>query len=295
MDGQAVSVFAATPVAPDGLDAGLAEFLGRPQAPVSRRVTEAIAAGPMDPALAADRHDLDRLLDPEPLAAETGWCTLDDGCGYVAVRTEMPGISPEMVDWWFDWHPHDALRYRVWCPLNHEGTGFEPGSDMARSTPGAKPFWGTVHYPVEDIGMGMQHIRIAFHRPSLLGFSGDVLDDPRVGTVVAGLSGDPRLHLQHSLMAHVFLNAPGGLVLRSHFWAGSALRPDLPDALAAAAAWLLNRPAVRRRAIPSRAPAGLADHCSREYAHLASILPELYERFGPGSTNEHTTNGGPDR
>lgn len=294
-----MSVLATTRTAPEGHDPALAEFLDRPQAPVAPEVLDAIAAGPMDPALAADRTDLDRLLDPEPLPAETGWCTLDDGCGYVAVRTEMPGLDAEMVDWWFDWHPHEALRYRVWCPLNHEGTGIDPGPEPARSGPRAKPFWGTTHYPVEDIGLGMQRLRIAFHRPSALGFSGDVLDDPRVATVVAGYSGDPAKRIRHSLMAHVFLNSADGLILRSRFWAGSSLRPDLPDVLAEPAARLLNRPALRRRLIPSGAPAGLADHCSREYAHLASILPELHERFGPTTTDDHPTNhsinGGPER
>ena len=285
---------AATGVGP-ATDAGLEEFLERPQAVVAPEVLAAIAAGPIDSALAASRDDLDRLLDPEPLAAETGWCTLEDGCGYVAVRTEMPGLDAEMVDWWFDWHPHDGLRYRVWCPRDHERTGFEPGAELARRAPAAKPFWGTTHFPVEDIGIGMRRIRIAFHRPSLLGFSSDVLDDPRVGTVVAGYSGDPKLRMQHTLMVHVFLEAPGGLVLRSHFWLGAALRPDLPDALADPAARLLNRRAVRQRVVPARTPAGLADHCSREYAHLASILPELHERFGPSSTTDKPTNGGPDR
>jgi len=288
-----VSVAATGPAA--AAEPGLAEFLTRPQAAVAPDVVEAIAAGPLDPALAARRDDLDRLLDPEPLAAETGWCTLDDGCGYVAVRTEMPGLDAEMVDWWFDWHPHDALRYRVWCPRDHEGTGFEAGSEMARRPPGAKPFWGTTHFPVEDIGVGMRRIRIAFHRPSLLGFSSDVLDDPRVGTVVAGYSGDPKLHVQHTLMVHVFLAAPDGLVLRSHFWLGAVMRPDLPEPLADLGARLLNRRAVRQRAIPGNAPAGLADHCGREYAHLASILPELHERFGPSSTTNQQDDGGTDR
>ena len=148
---------------------------------------------------------------------------------------------------------------------------------------------------VEDIGVGMRRIRIAFHRPSLLGFSSDVLDDPRVGTVVAGYSGDPKLHVQHTLMVHVFLAAPDGLVLRSHFWLGAVMRPDLPEPLADLGARLLNRRAVRQRAIPGNAPAGLADHCGREYAHLASILPELHERFGPSSTTNQQDDGGTDR
>lgn len=254
-------------------------LLELPQTPVEESVAAAVR--PIDPSLAADRRDLDRLLDPAPLDAETGYCRLPDGVGYVGVRTEMPGLTPEMVDWWFDWHPHAGLRYRVWCPRDHAGTGFDPGDGAERRLPGAKPFWGTTHFPVEDIGIGMRRIRIAFHRPSALGFSSDVLDDPRVGTVVAGLSGDPRMHVQHTLMVHVFLNSPDGLVLRSHFWLGAVIRPDLPERIAAPIAGLLNRRAVRDRLVPADAPAGLADHCTREYAHLVSILPELYERFGP--------------
>jgi hypothetical protein len=30
---------------------------------------------------------------------ETGWCTLEDGTGYVAVRTHMAGVTAAMIDW----------------------------------------------------------------------------------------------------------------------------------------------------------------------------------------------------
>ena len=35
--------------------------------------------------------ELDRLLDPAELPGETGWCALEDGCGYVAVATRDAG------------------------------------------------------------------------------------------------------------------------------------------------------------------------------------------------------------
>lgn len=252
----------------------LSAYLSRPMAPPDRDVLVAIGRGPADPALALGPSEFDRLLDPAPLALETGWCTLPDGVRCVAVRTPMPGVDAEMVDWWFDWHPRDPLRYRIWHPRAHEGNSLEPPRER-----GAKPHWGAVHHPVEDVGTGTVHARIAFVRPTALGFSTDALDDPAVATVVCGFVGDDRRRTRHSLMAHVFLAVEDGVVLRSHFWLGAAIRPYLPAPLAAPAARLLNRPAVRDRALPKGLAPALARHCAEEYANLASLLPELYARF----------------
>jgi hypothetical protein len=77
----------------------------------------------------------------------------------------------------------------------------------------------------------------------------------------------------------VFLRSNGGVVLRSRFWLGAALRPYAPAPVAELGARLLNRPAVRRRLIPAAAPRALARHCAEEYTNLAALLPELYEQF----------------
>jgi hypothetical protein len=236
-------------------------------------VLAAIEAGPLDPALALPRGGLDRLLDPAPLPAETGWCTLPDGVRYVAVRTRMPAVDAAMVDWWFDWHARDPLRYRVWHPAAHSDNSVE-----LPAAPGTKAHWGAVHHPVEDVGTGTVHARIAFVPPSELGFSGDALDDSAVGTIVCGWVGDDRRRMRHSVIAHVFLTADEGLVLRSHFWLGAAIRPYLPGPLADPAAALLNR-RVRDLALPRGLAPALARHCAEEYANLAVLLPELHRNF----------------
>jgi hypothetical protein len=255
------------------MSAGLADYLRRPPAPVDAAAAAAVAAGPMDRAQALAMSDLDRLLDPTPLPVETGWCTLADGVGYVAVRTPMPGVSAEMIDWWFDWHPRDPLRYRVWHPAAHHSNSLEPGPPGA-----AKAHWGAVHHPVEDIGAGTVHARIAFRRPTELGMSRDL---PAGATVVGGFAGDDRRRVQHTLMIHVFIEEGTGVLLRSRFWIGAAIRPYGP--LGTPGALLLNNRRVRRTLIPARVPQALARHCTEEYANLAEILPELYERFGPGA------------
>ncbi|HWB70168.1 MAG TPA: hypothetical protein VG518_09355 [Solirubrobacterales bacterium] len=253
----------------------LEDYLSRPLDPPSPEALAAIEAGPIDPAAALPLEDLDRLLDPAPLEAETGWCWLPGHVGYVAVRTPMPALSAAMVDWWFDWHPRDPLRYRIWHPQAHRDNSLEEPPGTA-----AKAHWGAVHHPVEDVGTGMVHARIAFLPPSALGFSTDALEDPRVATIVCGQVGDDRRRVRHSVMAHVFLAAEEGVVLRSHFWLGAAIRPYLPAPLATPIARLANTSALRRLALPADLPAALARHCAEEYANLGGLLPELYGRFG---------------
>ncbi len=254
--------------------ADLSAYLSRPMAPPDPAVLDAIERGPVDPGKTLPLADLDRLLDPAPLDVETGWCTLPDGVRFVAVRTPMPGATAEMVDWWFDWHPRDPLRYRIWHPGAHSDNSLEPAPAAM-----AKRHWGATHHPVEDVGTGTVHARIPFVPPSALGFSTDALDDPRVGTIVCGYVGDDRRRMRHSAMAHVFLDEDEGLVLRSHFWLGAAIRPYLPAPLAGPAGSALNRRVVRNAALPSGLAPALSRHCAEEYANLASLLPELYEQF----------------
>lgn len=252
----------------------LPTYLSRPLAPPEGSVLEAIERGPIDPRDALGLTQLDRLLDPAPLPAETGWCTLGDGVGYVAVRTPMPGVTAEMVDWWFDWHPRDPLRYRIWHPLAHRDNSVDP-PPIRR----AKAHWGAVHHPVEDVGTGVVHARIAFCAPTELGLSSDAIEDPRVATIVCGFAGDDRRRVRHSPMIHTFLADAGGVTLRSHFWLGAAIRPYLPEPLATCGRWLLNNRPVRRLTLPANLPRALAHHCAEEYANLGTLLPELYERF----------------
>jgi hypothetical protein len=252
----------------------LTALLERPPAGADAAVLAAIEAGPIDPALALPLDQIDRLLDPRPLAAETGWCFMPDATAFVAVRTQMPGVSAEMIDWWFDWHPRESLRYRVWHPAAHIANAV----DLPERA-GAKAHWGTVHHPVEDVGTGELHARISFLPPSELGFATDALENPNVGTVVCGVVGDDRMHARHSVMAHVWLNERDGLALRSAFWLGAVMRPDLPGPLGDVAGWLVNRPPARRRLLQNELPQALALHCAQEYTNLAELLPDLYSRF----------------
>jgi len=253
----------------------VSSYLDRPLTTPDAKLLAQIERGPINPPQALALSDVERLLDPATLACETGWCWLPDSVGYVAARTAMPAVTGEMLDWWFDWHADDPIRYRIWHPLAHKGNSIE------RPTGGTSPkaHWGAVHHPVEDVGTGVVHARIAFLAPTEMGMSTDALEDPHVATILCGYVGDDMRHVRHTPMFHVALRDGDGVVMRSRFWLGAALRPYGP--LGGLGKRALNHPYIRRFALPSALPHALARHCAEEYANLAALLPELYERFGP--------------
>ena len=81
------------------------------------------------------RYALDRGPLPEPLlpaldaaapslfgqaaAIENGFALAADGAMIVAARTDLPGVTPAMIDWWFGWHSDSPDRYKLWHPLAH--------------------------------------------------------------------------------------------------------------------------------------------------------------------------------
>jgi phloretin hydrolase len=255
----------------------LSAYLTTPLQSPAPETLEAIERGPIDPNDALGLHEVERLLDPTPLPCETGWCTLPDGVGYVAVQTLMPRVSGEMIDWWFDWHPRESLRYRAWHPAAHLANSLQEPP-----TRRAKAHWGAIHHPVEDVGIGVVHARIEFRSPTEMGMTNDALEHPHAATIVCGYAGDDRMRVRHTPMFHVFLRDGEGLMLRSRFWLGAALRPFAP-LLGLPGEHLLNTRFVRRRAIPRSAPRALAHHCAEEYANLSVLLGELYARYYPAS------------
>jgi len=61
------------------------------------------------------------------------------------------------------------------------------------------------------------------------------------------------------------------------------MRPDLPGALGDFVGKLVNRPAMRKKALPKGIGESLSAHCVEEFSNLADVLPELYAQFGPAA------------
>lgn len=268
-------------MAPDGQplpgeDEYLAEIISRPVATPADEVIAAIDAGPFDPGLALPRDEAIRLCDPEPMEVETGWTVMPDSSVQVAFRTELPGVTPEMIEWWADWHPQRDDRYRAWHPQEHFGNRVLPGA-----TNQEKSYWGAVIFFDEDVGDGRSQLRTEFTSPLGFGFSRRPFAHPEVKVIISARVGDAVM--THTDMAHVFIEQGDGLVLRSRFWIAEHVRPRLPGPLVGAEDFgenLASRKFVRDLAVPDGIGPAVARHGAEEYTQLGQILPGLYERFG---------------
>ncbi len=249
-------------------------FNNEPAKPAEDRLKE--LEKPLDPALALMPEDLNDLLKPGYLASEWGWCVLPNGTGYASGIVKMPGVTDEIIDWWFAWHALEPLRYKIWWPTGHYDLQIN-GEDRKRILDpkvGMKEKnYGVTHEVIEDIGAGIpDRIRIRFKSPEDYGFDTSLLKNSDVKSIIAGVgfvkSTKSPFFVPEipAMMCHVVREIPGGVELRSRFWLGYDVVDKKPKK---------KLPSFIK--VPAGKPKGLAMHCAREYHNLAAILPGLYE------------------
>lgn len=251
-----------------------AKFWSPRMAPLPEHAREALLRGPVAAPLLLRLSDAPRLLDPGDLEVENGTGRLDDGALHVAIRTDMPGVSPEMIDWWFGWHGSEAQRYKLWHPRAHVHAAW--ASPVPPGTRGRARYVGRVSYVDEYIGDRMSHVAIAFLPPRELGFDEQSLSDPRESTAVCARIRLTDYPVDAGYLIHHVRRVPGGSEMRSRFWLGGSaatLRAGGPLRGIATRA-------VRLVATPGLAMArDLLVHCAEEMGHLASFLPRLHEEL----------------
>ena len=199
-------------------------------------------------------------------AFETGYTLEKDGSLRVAVLTPMPGVSPEMWDWWFGWHGCLDSRYKLWHPLAHRSAVWQDGRDETG-------YVGRVSQIEEYIGKNLEKANIAFCDPRDLGFPPAALADKTRVVYICARVGYTRLPLDFGWLVHQIRRTDDGAEMRSRFWMGGRhVRPRwrrLPGFCSA-----LLQKAAR---LPERQAVDLLHHCSEEMNHLAGFLPELYK------------------
>lgn len=250
-----------------------AKYFNQEIADPNQELMEILKKGPMDSSKALMPEDIRHLIESEYDDVETGYCVLPNGAGYVAVNNKFPGVTLDMINWWFAWHGLEDLRYMLWFKKGHYGISI---SDEDRekildpATPMVEKFQGLKHYVIEDTGNGPEDIQISFLKPEELGFSKDELNAKKV-TIVSGngisqsRAGGPKAP---AIMLHYFREIPGGVESRSRFWMGYNMIDGKPCKLL-----------PNEIQIPIQAPMGLAFHNVEEYTNLATILPSLYEEM----------------
>lgn len=229
-------------------------------------IIDAVALGPESPEKALALEDVNMLIKPGYLDMENGYALLDDGSAYVAVKTDLPGATGDMIHWWFWWHALEDIRYKIWCPGDHYAIGvknLDRYIDESRAM--EKRYLNNPHYPVEDIGSGVMNLSIRFLSPKAFGFKTASFKRNGIEAVVCGIVGFRfgQTTIEHSYVCHVFRKKGDGLELRSRFWLGERI----------------NLPNLKKLVITEDLAIDMLMHCSKEFNHLAGFLPAIYDEF----------------
>ena len=209
------------PITPEQEALPISKYYHREPAPIPAEKLALLAKGPCDPGCALDIHHRNDLFLPGYLPVETGYCVLEDGTGFVANHTAMPGVTAEMFDWWFAWHGCGPLRYTIWDPEDHTGAvSLNYGQARCAALSMKERYWGTTHIIREDIGMGADELFASFREPRELGYEQDKIGTDACSTIVCANSGTTRSAQMSVVMTHFLRSVPGGSELRTRFWMG---------------------------------------------------------------------------
>jgi hypothetical protein len=248
-------------------------------APVSEQVEAALRSGPMDPADILPFSDINRLMDPGYHDVETGYGYCPDGVQYAACLTAMPGVTAEMIDWWFAWHGLHDVRYRIWFPPGHYGVRVEDPDKCRDSRLSYRErYWHNKYTIIEDVGDGPEKLMLLLVPPEQFGFDLSRFDESKVGTIVCVNGGIPDLlgGIFAGKICHFVREKGDGVEMRSRFWLGQEIALEGKDE-GALINRLLNTKLVRR--LLPRSAHHLARHCAAEFANLANLLPRVFAEF----------------
>jgi hypothetical protein len=211
------------------------------------------------------KEQVANLLQPGYTDSETGYTLETDGSQRVAVLTRMPGVSPEMWDWWFGWHGCRDSRYKLWHPVAHRAAAWADGRDDVA-------YIGRVSQIEEYIGKTMEKANIAFRHPVELGFPEAALSDKTKDIFICARVGYTRWPIDFGWLVHQIRRTDDGAEMRSRFFMGGPHIQIRWPWMPAFVSKILQK-MVR---LPEQQAIDLLNHCSEEMNHLAGFLPELY-------------------
>jgi hypothetical protein len=244
-----------------------ARFWNPEMADIAADAYRAVANSPMAEELFPPMpHAIGTIIDAE---VQNGFTVTSDGAIRVNLVTEMPGVTPAMIDWWFGGHSDSPERYKLWHPGAHVRAQWS--QQPPYGTAGRARYVGHTSEVDEYLGSAMIRGAIQFRSPAELGLIDAVIDRGVDATAVCARIGSVDIPIDIGYLVHRVDTVPGGSVMRSRFWLGG---PDLASRAAPLRAVV---PVAKRFAGLTELDArALLVHCSQEMTHLASFLPALF-------------------
>ena len=247
-----------------------AEFYNPDMAPLQEQVAQALMIGAVASELMYPFERAADIQDEGYWPIENGFTRTPQGGADAFCLTKMPGVTPEMWDWWFGWHGSDAMRYRLWHPKAHMNAVWKDGRDDLNN------YVGRTSYIEEYLGSVCKKGAITFVAPSVMGLDEKKLAERGEIAVCARISL-PKTPLKAGWLLHQIRPVPGGCEMRSRTWLGgsSVALGNNPGPIGKAVGFVLAQ--LCRVIVPD--PAAVLVHTSQEMSHLATFLPELYQKF----------------
>ena len=242
-------------------------------APLPDHIRAALHRGPVpEPLLPRLEAASENLFGAAPVL-EDGFTLTTGGAIHVTARTDLPGVTPAMIDWWFGWHNDSPERYKLWHPQAHvHAAWLEPPPAGSR---GRARYVGHTSIVDEYIGSNLIRAAIRFVNPKTLGFTDTSLDNQKQATIVCARTGLGDFPIDVGYLAHHFRRTATGSEMRSRFWIGGRYAAGRGGAIGAALA-RAGRLVMRPTEADARA---LFVHCAEEMQHLASFLPGIFGEF----------------
>jgi hypothetical protein len=244
--------------------------------PLQEQVAAAILHGPEALELGFTIDDADLLVEPGYLPLENGTTRLASGEIFVAVLTEMPGVTGAMFEWWMGWHYMEHQRYKLWHPRAHiaNGTAEMRGDDPDLSD---REKYMTTHRVTEYVGDSRTAITISFSDPGeCFSRTADFADNGITATVYAKV-GLQRAPITIARLVHQIREVEGGSEMRSRFWLA---KPEIKGVgRESLLGRLISSNFVVKRIADQDLGRDMVVHCGMEMNHLASFLPALYADY----------------
>lgn len=244
------------------------QFFNPNMGPVTDAVSQALLR-PLKEGALPDVTAMTHLADEGYLPIEMGYTVGEDGSLMVAVKTEMPQVTPPMWDWWFGWHGSQDKRYKLWHPVAHVSARWEDGG-------AEQAYIGRTSIIQEYIGEDLLEAAILFKSPLDFGFSFESVNGKENAVYICAKIGHPRLPVDYGYLVHQIRRTENGSEMRSRFWLGGkyvGLRNQ-----GKIAEWVTSV-LKNVKSLPENFAPNLLRHCAEEMSHLAGFLPDLYKTY----------------
>jgi hypothetical protein len=254
-------------------DVWYAKYWNPHMGPLPKQITEALAAGPQAALMLPAVEDAASLAENGYQAFENGFGVTEDGAAVVAALTQMPNVTPAMLDWWFGWHGSDTRRYKLWNPDAHLYACWKDGIEKKSGCTDREMYINRTSFIDEYVGSTKMSLAIKFVSPSVLGFNENILSDAEQATVICGQVGLSEIPIDSGYLVHYVRRTRDGSEMRSRFWLGGKYLASSNNEK------ILPETTTRNEAFVIWQAYSLLVHCSKEMKHLAAFLPDLYGEF----------------